>query len=183
MNELDQCRIGYLAFRLTVCQSYDAVRQGFSKWSNGLLTGQGGLLWAQVKMASFWSPFGQRVCCWLAGLFVFLPVVFEAIEVRPTPAQIQAALEKGKATAEARKPPDRLYEWFGSFEEFEPRVFLMTKVSGLAVLSTHFALRSESPSNQDIQRILDERDVLISVMIWGDSPRFAMDGWIVMIVI
>lgn len=56
----------------------------------------------------------------------------------------------------------------------------MTKVNGLAVLSAHFALRSESPSDQDIQRILDERDVLISVTIWGDSPRFAMDSYMVL---
>lgn len=75
-------------------------------------------------MVTFGSLLGQRVCCWIAGLAGFLPVVSEAIEVQPTTGQIQAALERGRATAQARKPPDRLYAWFGSSGEFEPRGFL-----------------------------------------------------------
>ena len=102
-----------------------------------------------------------------------------AIEVQPTRPQIEAALERGKLAAAARTPPDRLYHWFGSSHELEPRGFLMTKLAGLAVMSTHFALRSAVPSDAEITRILDERTLLISLLIFGDRPDFARDSYVV----
>lgn len=110
-----------------------------------------------------------------------LPPGSAAIEVHPSPAQIARALERGRNAATARTPPDRLYAWFGSEEDLQPRGFLMTKMAGLAVMSTHFALRSQQPSEHDIRQILDEPTMLVSVTIFGDRPNFAVDAYVVMV--
>ena len=106
--------------------------------------------------------------------------IAETIEVHPTPAQIQAALDRGKAAAGARTPPVELYVWFGGRNEEEPRGFLMTKLAGLAVMATHFSLRSERPSDADIRQILDEQAMLISVTLYGAKPTFARDSYMVL---
>lgn len=103
-----------------------------------------------------------------------------AIDTRPEPARIQAALERGKAAAAARIPPNQLYAWFGGKNELEPRGFVMTKMAGLAVMATHFALRSETPAEADIRQILDEQAMLISVTIYGGHPAFARDSYMVL---
>ncbi|MFQ5991508.1 MAG: hypothetical protein ACE5NA_03625 [Nitrospiraceae bacterium] len=104
-----------------------------------------------------------------------------AIEVAPNPAQIQEALERGKAAAVARTPPDRLYAWFGGGDSLEPYGFLMTKLAGIAVMAAHFALRSKTPGQTDIQQILDDQALLVSVEIFGDHPTFAVDSYMVMV--
>ncbi|MGH7205583.1 MAG: hypothetical protein ACREI2_05170 [Nitrospiraceae bacterium] len=106
-------------------------------------------------------------------------VAAEAIEVQPTRAQIEAALERGRTAAVARIPPDRLYAWFGTPNELEPRGFLMTKMVGLTVMAAHFALRSATPTESEIARILEDRALLINVIIFGDRPNFAVDSYIV----
>lgn len=106
--------------------------------------------------------------------------VAETIDVHPTPAQIQVALERGKAAAGARTPPVELYAWFGGRSEEEPRGFLMTKLVGLAVMSTHFALRSEQPTDADVRQILDEPTMLVSVTLYGVRPTFARDSYMVL---
>ena len=103
-----------------------------------------------------------------------------AIEVQPTPGQIQTALERGKSAAVSRIPPDRLYAWFGTPNELEPRGFLMTKLSGLAVMATHFSLRSETPTDADVRQILDDRALLVAVTIFGSRPNFAVDSYVVL---
>lgn len=100
-----------------------------------------------------------------------------AIEVDPTPTQVEAALERGRAAAAARTPPDRLYAWFGSQSELEPRGFLMSKIVGLAVMSAHFALRSATPSEAEVKQVLDDGLLLASVIIFGDRPDFAVDSY------
>src|SRR5438093_12628988 len=97
------------------------------------------------------------VCCMTA----------EAIEVQPTRAQIEEALERGRAAAVARIPPDRLYAWFGTPNELEPRGFLMTKMVGLTVMAAPFALRSATPTQSAIARILDDGALLLSLMMVG----------------
>src|SRR2546430_16022502 len=77
----------------------------------------------------------------------------------------------GKVAAAARTPPDRLYAWFGSTNELEPRGFVMTKLAGLTVMATHFALRSATLSDAEINGILEERTLLISLSIFGDRPK------------
>ncbi len=121
---------------------------------------------------------------WLAAGVVAASVAgappVTAIEVQPTREQVQAALDRGKAAAAARTPPDRLYAWFGSDKELEPRGFLMTKLAGLTVMSAHFALRAQTPSEAEIRQILDEQSLLVSVIIFGDRPDFARDSYMVM---
>jgi hypothetical protein len=93
---------------------------------------------------------------------------------------VAQAIERGRAAAAAKTPPDRLYAWFGSEEDLQPRGFLMTKMAGLAVMATHFALRSERPSEADIHQILDDPTLLVSVTIYGPRPNFAVDAYMVM---
>ncbi|MEW6544816.1 MAG: hypothetical protein AB1411_14555 [Nitrospirota bacterium] len=103
--------------------------------------------------------------------------VGQAIEVHPTQTQIEAALERGRAAATARTPPDRLYAWFGPRRELEPQGFLMSKIVGLTVMSAHFALRSATPSEREIKQVLDDELLLVSVVIFGDWPDFAVDSY------
>ncbi len=110
-----------------------------------------------------------------------LPPDVAAIVVRPSSEQVAQAVERGRSAAAARTPPDRLYAWFGSEQDLQPRGFLMTKMAGLAVMSTHFALRSEQPAESDIRQILDEPTMLVSVTIFGDRPNFARDAYLVMV--
>ncbi|MGH7254478.1 MAG: hypothetical protein ACREI3_01755, partial [Nitrospirales bacterium] len=104
----------------------------------------------------------------------------EALDIHPTPAQVDAALERGRSAAVARIPPDRLYAWFGSQKELEPRGFLMTKIVGLTVMSAHFALRSEVPSKEEIARILKDDSLLVSVILFGERPDFALDSYLLL---
>jgi len=103
-----------------------------------------------------------------------------AIEVRPSQAQIEAALVKGKEAAAARIPPDRLYAWFGSKQDLEPQGFLLSKLVGLAVMAAHFALRGASPSDAEIMQVLDDPLLLISVVTFGDRPEFAVDSYMLL---
>ena len=61
--------------------------------------------------------------------------------------------------------------------QFEPHGFLVTKISGLAVMAGHFALRGEQPSEQDVQRVLAEETLQVVVTVFGDSPVFARDSY------
>ena len=106
--------------------------------------------------------------------------VSSAIEVQPSSAQIAAALEQGRAAATVKIPPVELYAWFGPSDEFTPRGFLMTKLTGLAVMSAHFALRSERPSDQELTRILDDNYLQISVTLYGDRRDFAVSTFVVL---
>lgn len=103
-----------------------------------------------------------------------------AIEVNPIPAHIDAALERGRVAAAARTPPVELYAWFGTPDGLAPHGFLMTKLAGLAVMSTHFALRAEGPSEQEIRQILDDRYLLISIILFGAGPDFAVDTYVLL---
>jgi len=104
-----------------------------------------------------------------------------AIDVQPTAERIQAALERGKAAASARIPPNQLYAWFGGASDSEPRGFLMTKLAGLTVMATHFALRAAQPTESDIRQILDEKTMLVSVTLFGHRPTFAQGSYMVLI--
>ena len=77
-------------------------------------------------------------------------------------------------------PPNRLYAWFGSDDELKPKGFLMTKMNGLTVLVSHFGLRGAQPSDQEIQRILNEEMMLVSITFYGDSSTFAKDSYVVL---
>ncbi len=116
----------------------------------------------------------------LAGWMLVWPAPSAAIEAAPVAEQVRAALERGQAAAKAWTPPNELYAWFGGTGEWEPRGFLMTKLSGLTVMAAHFALRSEQPTEADVRQILDEKTMLVSVTIYGDRPAFARESYLVM---
>ncbi|MGE3152620.1 MAG: hypothetical protein AB7G48_06030 [Nitrospiraceae bacterium] len=103
-----------------------------------------------------------------------------AIQIEPSPAAVAAAMQRGKEAAEARVPPDRLYAWFGSEQELEPRGFLLSKLVGITVMTSHFALRGQTPSRSDIDQILAEQTCLVTVHLFGERPDFARDTYLVM---
>jgi hypothetical protein len=103
-----------------------------------------------------------------------------AIETDPTVDQIQAAVQRGKTGAEQRLPPDQLYRQFGATEDLKPRGFLMTKLAGVAVMASHQALRARAPSEEDIAQVLENKHLLVNVVIFGDRPNFAMDSYMVL---
>ena len=103
-----------------------------------------------------------------------------AIQIEPGAAAIATAMQRGKEAAQARLPPDRLYAWFGSDQELEPRGFLLSKLVGITVMTSHFALRGETPSPSDIDQILAEKTFLVTVHLFGDRPDFARDTYVVM---
>ncbi len=119
----------------------------------------------------------------ILALAALSPAVW-AIEVQPTPAQINAALEQGRVAATVKLPPVELYAWFGPSNEpaneFRPRGFLMTKLAGVAVMSAHFALRSERPSDQELRRILDDQNLQISITLYGDRRDFAASTFVML---
>jgi len=115
---------------------------------------------------------------WIAGWVG--PWAAGAIEVSPNQAKIEAALAQGRAAAATRTPPDRLYAWFGSSDDLEPRGFLVSKLVGLRVMASHFALRSAVPAAADIEQVVQDNLLLISILIFGDRPAFAVDSYMLM---
>ncbi len=119
----------------------------------------------------------------LPAVLIFTPASW-AIEIQPNAEQIRGALEQGRSAAAARTPPVELYSWFGPPEgpanEFRPRGFVMTKLSGLAVMSAHFALRSAEPTEEELQRVLDDKHLQASVTLYGDRRDFAQNSFIML---
>src|SRR5574341_823874 len=136
------------------------------------------------RWEGIWYPLTSMGTKALAMLpFFLLPWAFPAaaIEVQPGPEQVRTALERGKAAAVARVPPDQLYAWFGSADDLAPRGFLMTKIVGLTVMSAHFALRAATPSEPEIRQVLDDTSLLISVVLFGGRPDFARDSYMLLV--
>ena len=103
-----------------------------------------------------------------------------AIDLAPSAERIEAALARGQAAAEQRIPPDQLYTPFGAKEDLKPRGFLMTKIGSLVVLANHMALRALKPSEQEIEQVLENKHLLVNVVVFGDKPNFAVDSYVVL---
>ena len=82
-----------------------------------------------------------RFTSFAVALMLCPPLTASAILQNPDPSQVEEALNRGKESAREHHPPNELYWHFGPMEKFEPHGFLVTKVSALAVMSGHFALR------------------------------------------
>jgi hypothetical protein len=105
-----------------------------------------------------------------------------AIDVHPSAADIAAAMARGQAAATTRTPPDRLYSWFGPERAHtEPHGFLMTKLDGLAVMAAHFELRGVRPTDLDRDQILADPALLITVILFGERPDFAVDSYMLLL--
>jgi hypothetical protein len=103
-----------------------------------------------------------------------------AIEVQPAPAQVRLALERGKEAAVRRQAPETFYTRFGSGDDLHPSGFLVTKLGGLSVMATHMALRGLEPNAADIAQVIEAPTMLVSAVILGDSPSFAVNSYIVL---
>ena len=105
-----------------------------------------------------------------------------ALAILPNPEhkQVDQALKRGMDFAQQHRPPNELYWHFGSTENFEPHGFLVTKISGLAVMAGHYALRGEQPTDQDIQQVLVEDTLQVVVTVFGNSPDFARESYLLM---
>jgi hypothetical protein len=131
---------------------------------------------------NLWALLG----CWTllvlsTGLISLAPIPVWAIIQHPSQSQILEAIQKGQEGAKKKIPPNALYWRFGaSVDEAKPYGFLMTKLSGIAVMASHFALRGEKPDSQDIGRVLGEEVLQVVVTIFGDSPTFAMDSYLIL---
>ena len=56
----------------------------------------------------------------------------------------------------------------------------MTKVGSLVVLANHMALRALKPGEQEIAQVLANKGLLVNVVIFGDRPNFAVNGYVVL---
>lgn len=115
----------------------------------------------------------------LASSGLFPHVLTHAIEVRPTAEEIQAALDRGKDAAQRQSPPDTFYVRFGATDELHSSGFLITKLGGLSIMATHMALRGIQPSKADVSQILEGQTMLVSTVIFGNVPNFAIDSYMV----
>ena len=126
----------------------------------------------------------RSVCRLVFPAVLSIASASSAIEIQPSAEQIQQALKQGRVAATARVPPVELYSWFGPpsepSNEFRPRGFLMTKMSGVAVMSAHFALRSAQPTEQELQRVLDDKYLQVSVTLYGDRREFAQNTFVML---
>jgi hypothetical protein len=102
-----------------------------------------------------------------------------AIDVHPTAEQIQTALDQGKEAAQKQSLPDTFYVRFGATDELHSSGFLITKLGGLSVMATHMALRGLQLNETDVTRVLEGQTMLVSTVIFGNVPNFAVDSYMV----
>ena len=124
----------------------------------------------------------KSLWCWcMAGAWIVSPTLSAlAILSEPDQKQVEQALKRGMDFAQQHRPPNELYWHFGSTEKFEPHGFLVTKISGLAVMAGHYALRGEQPTEQDIEQVLVEDMLQVVVTVFGHSPDFARESYLLM---
>jgi len=115
----------------------------------------------------------------VAALSCLPHVPAHAIDVHPTAEQIQTALELGKEAAQKRSPPDTFYVRFGATDERHAGGYLITKLGGLSILATHMALRGIQPSEIEMTQVLEGQTMLVSTVIFGNVPNFAVDSYMV----
>lgn len=121
----------------------------------------------------------NRLAIGVTMLTVFTVIPVMAIESRPSPEQIQAALNAGLAAAKDGRAPDSFYMRFGAPDELHPSGFLITKLGALSVMATHMALRGLQPAEADIAQVVATKTILVSTVIFGDVPTFAQESYMV----
>lgn len=120
------------------------------------------------------------LCVGVVALSCLPHVPAHAIDVHPTAEQIQTALDQGKEAAQKRMLPDSFYVRFGMIDEVQPKGFLITKIGALSVMATHMALRGLQPSQANVTEVLEGTTMLISTVILGNTPNFAVDSYMVL---
>ncbi|OAI45185.1 hypothetical protein AYO43_01900 [Nitrospira sp. SCGC AG-212-E16] len=120
------------------------------------------------------------LCLGIVAASALPQVSAHAIDVHPTAKQIQTALDQGNEAAQQGKPPDSFYVRFGVSGPVHPKGFLITKIGALSVMATHMALRGLQPSETDVRQVLESQTMLVSTVIFGDAPNFAVDSYMVL---
>lgn len=120
------------------------------------------------------------LCVGIVALSALPHLSAHAIDVYPTAQQIQTALDRGKEAAQKQFPPDSFYVQFGVSDAVHPKGFLITKIGALSVMATHMALRGLQPSGTDVTQIVEGQTMLVSTVIFGDAPNFAVDSYLVL---
>ena len=120
------------------------------------------------------------LCVGIVALSALSPLSAHAIELHPTAKQIQTAIDQGNEAAEQGKSPDSFYVRFGVSDAVTPRGFLITKLGALSVMATHMALRGLQPSETDVTQIVEGQTMLVSTVIFGNVPNFAVDSYVVL---
>jgi hypothetical protein len=117
-----------------------------------------------------------------AGLIGIVGVVTpsRAIEIQPSGEEIAQAIARGRDAAQRHQAPDAFYERFGATDDLHPSGFLITKLGALSVMATHMALRGLEPSEADVAQVLDQPTMLVSTVVFGNHPRFAVDSYMVL---
>ena len=133
-----------------------------------------------MRVAQIHRQRSMVLCVGVVALSCLPHVSAHAIDVSPTTEQIQTALDQGKEAAERGMSPDSFYVRFGVTDEVQPKGFLITKIGALSVLATHMALRGLQPSNVDVNQVLESTTMLISTVIFGNKPNFAVDSYMVL---
>ncbi len=116
----------------------------------------------------------------LLGLIFYPCLNSFALVQNPTKTQVHQAIKRGIDFAKEHRPPNELYWHFGSTKNFEPYGFLVSKLSGLAVMASHYGLRGQEPTEQDIERVLTEDALQVVVTVFGPSSGFAKDSYLLM---
>jgi hypothetical protein len=122
---------------------------------------------------------GMLLCLGVVALSCLPHVSAHAIDVHPTAEQIQAALDQGREAAQKQSLPDTFYIRFGATDELHSSGFLITKLGGLSVMATHMALRGIQLSETDVTQVLEGQTMLVSTVIFGNVPNFAVDSYMV----
>jgi hypothetical protein len=120
------------------------------------------------------------LCLGVVALSCLPHALAYAIDLRPTSEQIQTVLDQGKEAAQKRSPPDTFYVRFGATDELHSSGFLITKLGALSVMATHMALRGLQPSEAEVTQVLEGRTMLVSTVIFGNVPTFAVDSYMVL---
>lgn len=133
----------------------------------------------------YWQPRMNRfrsIILVIVSVSVTLEMVVPsaAIELRPTNADIQQAIARGKTAAREQRRPDVFHVTFGSADAVHPGGFLLTKLGSLSVMAAHMALRGTEPSQSDIDQLINAPTMLVSTVIFGDTPSFAVDSYMVL---
>ncbi len=132
-----------------------------------------------MQCAQVYGQRGMWLCVSVLVLTCFPHAAAQAIDVHPTAEQVQIALDRGNGAAQKQSPPDTFYVRFGATDELHPSGFLITKLGGLSVMATHMALRGLQPSEAEVQQLLEGRTMLVSTVIFGNAPNFAVDSYMV----
>ncbi len=131
-------------------------------------------------VAQFHRQRSMLLCAGIVALSALPHVSAHALDVHPTAKQIQTAIDQGNEAAQEGKSPDSFYVRFGVSDAVTPRGFLITKLGALSVMATHMALRGLQPSETDVRQVLEAQTMLVSTVIFGNAPNFAVDSYMVL---